>query len=207
MPYTIQCWQWQYRVKAKLNSKPSSRCRRGVSPSKPLWPLQDIRFFIRGLCTSQYSSCRSTPPLFPPPPVEFCNQYCAIYGFPPAPLFCYSTHMIGTSNIVERPNIPSAVARPSNPTLAFTRYCQYRYCMVHIAIKWGWGGTPYCALVWAMHGESGVPKQRKRVQRIQLICAQKPRYKRISCKGQTPPWWRCGPLLLSTSNVPSCYSS
>jgi len=41
--------------------------------------------------------------------------------------------------------------------------------MVYIAIKGGGGGggggTPFCALVWAMHAESGVPKQRRCLQR------------------------------------------
>ena len=63
------------------------------------WPLQNIRLYIRGLCTSQYYSWHATPPLLQPP-VVFCNQYCAVYGFPPPPLFCHSTYNIDSSNIV-----------------------------------------------------------------------------------------------------------
>ena len=44
-------------------------------------PLQDIRLFIRGVCSSQYYSWRSTPSLLHPPAVVFCNQYCAICDF------------------------------------------------------------------------------------------------------------------------------
>jgi len=69
-----------------------------------IWPLPDIRLFIRGLCSSQFYSRHSTYPLLHPPPFVFCNQYCAVYGFPPPPLFCHSTYNIGHSNIVWRPN-------------------------------------------------------------------------------------------------------
>jgi len=39
--------------------------------------------------------------------------------------------------------------------------------------------------VWAIKGAGGVLKQRRRLHRIALICAQKPRNKTISCKGQS----------------------
>jgi len=45
--------------------------------------------------------------------------------------------------------------------------------MLYIAIKGGSGETQYCALVWAMDGWSGVPKQRRCLQSIGLIRAQK----------------------------------
>jgi len=42
----------------------------------------------------------------------------------------------------------------------------------------------YCAIVWAMTGCGGLPKQRVGAQRIVLIRAQKPRDKTMSCIGQ-----------------------
>ena len=89
---------------SRLSSAPSS----SANPARPAtkaeraedWSLQDIRLCIRGLCTSQYYSWHATPALVKPPPVVFCNQYCAVYGFPPPSLFCHSTYNIGNSNIV-----------------------------------------------------------------------------------------------------------
>ena len=56
--------------------------------------------------------------------------------------------------------------------------------MVYIAIKGGRGDTLYCAILCAMKGGSGVPKQRWCWQRISLIPAHTPRSKTLSCKGQ-----------------------
>jgi len=67
--------------------------------------------------------------------------------------------------------------------LAFTRYCHCKYCVVYIAIMGG-RGRLYCAIVWAMTGWGGVPKQRVGAQRIVLIRAQRPRNKTISFIGQ-----------------------
>ena len=70
--------------------------------------------------------------------------------------------------------------------LAFTRYCNCQYCVVCIAITGGRGETLYCAIVRAMTGWGGVPKQRVGAQRIVLIRAQTPRNKTMSCIGQRP---------------------
>jgi len=61
--------------------------------------------------------------------------------------------------------------------------------MASIAIQGGRGETPYCALVWAMKGWSGVPKQGGCLRIRVLILVQRRRTKRISCKGQatSPP--------------------
>ena len=67
------------------------------------WPVQDVRLFIRGLCTSQYYCWHLTPSLSQLLPVVFRTQYCAIYGFPPATLCCHSTYNIGHGNIVSMP--------------------------------------------------------------------------------------------------------
>jgi len=48
-------------------------------------------------------------------------------------------------------------------------------------------GTLYFAIVWAMTGRGGVPKQRVCVQRTVLILARKPRHKTISCIGYSVP--------------------
>jgi len=56
--------------------------------------------------------------------------------------------------------------------------------MPYIAIKDGRGETLYCAIVWAMKVGGGVPKQRGCLRVIVLILVQRPRTKRISCKGQ-----------------------
>jgi len=63
--------------------------------------------------------------------------------------------------------------------LAFARYCHCQYCMVYIAITEGRGEILYCAIVWAMTGRGGVPKQRVGAQRIVLIRAQRPIHKTI----------------------------
>ena len=63
-----------------------------------LWPLQDIRSFIRGFCTNQYYFEHYTP--HASPPFVVCNRYCPVYGSHPAPLYCHSTYHIGNSNIV-----------------------------------------------------------------------------------------------------------
>jgi len=68
--------------------------------------------------------------------------------------------------------------------LAFTGYCHYQYCMGCIAIKVGRGETLHRAIVSAMKGGSGVPKQRGYLRVIVLILVQRPITKRISCKGQ-----------------------
>ena len=47
---------------------------------------------------------------------------------------------------------------------AFTRYCNCQYCVVYIAITGGRRETSYCAIVRAMKGWSGVPKQRTGAQ-------------------------------------------
>ena len=65
-----------------------------------LWPSEDIRSFIRRLCTSQYYYWHPIPPLLHPPPKVCWNQYCAIYGFPPPPLCCHSTYNICDGDIV-----------------------------------------------------------------------------------------------------------
>jgi len=58
----------------------------------------------------------------------------------------------------------------------------------------GRGETVYCAIVRAMTGWGGVPKQRVGAQRIVLIRAQKPRNKTISCIGQiSAEVTTCGP--------------
>jgi len=49
------------------------------------------------------------------------------------------------------------------PFLAFTRYYHCQYWMGYIAITGGRGETLHCAIVWAMTGWGGVPKQRVRV--------------------------------------------
>ena len=59
--------------------------------------IQDILLFIWGLCTGQYHSWHSTPPLLKPPAVVLCNQSCAIYGVPPAP---WPPHNNAITNIV-----------------------------------------------------------------------------------------------------------
>ena len=56
--------------------------------------------------------------------------------------------------------------------------------MVYIAITGGRGKKLYCAIVWAIAGCGGVPKERVGAQRIVLIRAQEPRNKTISCIGQ-----------------------
>jgi len=68
--------------------------------------------------------------------------------------------------------------------LAFTRDFHHQHRMVYIAIKWGRGETIYCAIVCAVKGGSGVPKQRWHWQIASLIRAHTPQSKTISCKGQ-----------------------
>jgi len=68
--------------------------------------------------------------------------------------------------------------------LAFARYCHYQHCMACIATKDGRGERLYCAIVWAMKGASGVPKRRECLRIMVSILVQRPRTKRISCKGQ-----------------------
>jgi len=43
--------------------------------------------------------------------------------------------------------------------LVFSRYCHYQYCIACIAIQGGRGWTLDCAIVLAMKGGNGVPKQ------------------------------------------------
>jgi len=69
--------------------------------------------------------------------------------------------------------------------LTFTRYCHSQYCKASIAIQDGRGGTLYCAIVWAMKGWSGVPKQGGCLRIIVLILVYRHRTKRIYCKGQS----------------------
>jgi len=80
-----------------------------------------------------------------------------------------------------------AALRPHRATLAFTRYCHCQYCVVYIAIMGCRWETLYCAILWAMTGWDGVPKQRVGAQRMVLIRAQKPKNKTIPCIGQVPP--------------------
>jgi len=51
----------------------------------------------------------------------------------------------------------------------------------------GSGGNNRVPILWAMKEGSGVPKQKRCLQRIVLICAQKPQTKRLSCEGQKAP--------------------
>jgi len=53
-------------------------------------PLQDIRFFIRGLRTNQYYSWYLTPPSLPR--LHFAMPYCAMSGFLPIPLLSFIQH-------------------------------------------------------------------------------------------------------------------
>jgi len=62
--------------------------------------------------------------------------------------------------------------------------------MAGIAIQDGRGDIQYCAIVWAMEGWGGVPKQRGCLQIIVLIPVQRPRTERISCKDHAPSRFR-----------------
>jgi len=64
------------------------------------WPLQDVVCSF-GDCALVKTIIGMQHLLYcTPPPVVFCNQYCAIYGIPPTLLFCHSTYNIGIGNIV-----------------------------------------------------------------------------------------------------------
>jgi len=54
--------------------------------------------------------------------------------------------------------------------------------MAYIAIQDGRGETLYCAIVWAMKGIRGVPKQGGCLRIIVLIRVQRPRTQRMYCK-------------------------
>ena len=55
------------------------------------------------------------------PSVVFCNQCCAINGFPRAPLFCHSTCNIGDGNIVYRPTHSAPLITRAEPVF-FSRW-------------------------------------------------------------------------------------
>ena len=80
--------------RADKQTQNEHQVRFGRSP--PGWPLQDIQFFIRGLCTSQYYSWHSTP-LMHTHPFLFCNQYCAIYGTSQPPCFAIQHTILVTA--------------------------------------------------------------------------------------------------------------
>jgi len=70
-----------------------------ASASGAAWPLQEIRLFIRGLCTSQYflgiqHLLHCTPLLC------FAINIALYIGSPTVTLCCHSTYTIGNSNIV-----------------------------------------------------------------------------------------------------------
>jgi len=69
-------------------------------------------------------------------------------------------------------------------SLASTGYCHYQYWTTCIAKQDGREGTLYCAMVWMVKTGSGAPKQGGCLRVIVLILVQRPRTKRISCKGQ-----------------------
>jgi len=75
----------------------------GVNSPPASWPSQNIRLFILGLCVVNNFLAFNTSSIAPPPPVVFCNQYYAVYGFPPPPLCCHVTYDIGNSNNVKGP--------------------------------------------------------------------------------------------------------
>jgi len=78
--------------------------------------------------------------------------------------------------------MPARSTRTPGPSLAFTRYCNAQYCMVHGVKTNGRKGVEYCrfcnsiASVWAMQVREAIKEW--------LIRAQKPRSERISCTGQ-----------------------
>jgi len=76
------------------------------------------------------------------------------------------------------------LGRRAPKRLAFTRYCDYQYCMANIETNDGWGKTLKCTLVWAVKGWCGVLKQGGCLRIRVLILVQRPRTKRISSKGQ-----------------------
>jgi len=69
---------------------------------------------------------------------------------------CVSASLVFLGDAFHLLSHPQAEGRE----LAFTRYCHRQYCAVYIAITGGRGETLYCAIVWAMTGWGGVPKQR-----------------------------------------------
>jgi len=71
--------------RARVHTRAGMRCAR-ARPRNGAWPLQDIRLFIRGLCTGQYYSWELTP-LLPPPPVVWCNGIAQYMVFPLSPCF------------------------------------------------------------------------------------------------------------------------
>jgi len=56
--------------------------------------------------------------------------------------------------------------------------------MTCVTIKNGRGETLYCAMVWAIKGKGGVPKQGRCLRIIELIFVRLLRTKHISGKGQ-----------------------
>ena len=65
-----------------------------------------------------------------------------------------------------------------------SRYCHCQYCTASIAIKAGREETVYCAIVWAMKGWGGVPKQGGVFANKSIDSWTKVSNKTISCEGQ-----------------------
>jgi len=82
-------------------------------------------------------------------------------------------------------------------------YFHYQYCVADIAIQDGRGKPLYCAVVWAVKGGGGRPKQRECLRIIVLILVRRPRTKRIPGEGQAMALAPHSVLFLEGMNRPS----
>ena len=57
-----------------------------------IWPLQDIRLYIPGLCTSQFLLLARNTSFISPPQYFSHTQYRAIYGSTTTPIVCVRHH-------------------------------------------------------------------------------------------------------------------
>jgi len=112
---TIECGDWESRRGGGGSWFDSrSRARKGAVGWDRSWPLQDIRWFIRGLCTSRYYSWRPTLLYCNPPPL-YCAINIAKYMVSPRPSCSAIQHTI----------LVIAIFCKGQPS-SFTQYCHHQ---------------------------------------------------------------------------------